>query len=406
MTCIEFFDSNAIENIFTCLTVKPDRVILIGDSGKQLASHAARYKNITDEKGLDIEFAYYPITRNDISGIVDRLSEIVETYDDCIFDLTGGDELYLTAAGMILERYSDKNIQMHRVNYLSRRAYDVDGDGNVISETEMPELTVRDCIRIYGGDIDRSAKTAFDPTPENTAELNVLWDVCRADPTAWNRNTGILAAADSEPGMSSALKTFLPDQFIEKKLRLSDKERASLQKMLDKLLKNKLIRTGYTEDGRFFVTYKNKNIKNCLTVSGRVLELLIYSAALNQKSGKKPFYNDVDNGVVIDWDGDVSTDTPDTVNEIDVMMVRGVVPVFVSCKNGKVKSDELYKLNTVANRFGGKYAKKILASANPTDSDNDVYFKQRAKEMGIRIIDGLCRYDEKGIAKELKKFWS
>ena len=150
MTCIEFFDSNAIENIFTCLTVNPDRVILIGDNGKLLAAHAERYKNFTLEKGLDIEFAYYPITRNDLTGIVDRLSAIVETYDDCIFDLTGGDELYLTAAGMILERYSDKDIQMHRVNYLTRKAYDVDGDGNVILEEEMPELTVRECIRIYG----------------------------------------------------------------------------------------------------------------------------------------------------------------------------------------------------------------------------------------------------------------
>ena len=44
----------------------------------------------------------------------------------------------------------------------------------------------------------------------------------------------------------------------------------------------------------------------------------------------------------------------ETKNEIDVMLMRGVVPVFVSCKNGAVKMDELYKLDTVAQRFGGR----------------------------------------------------
>ena len=44
------------------------------------------------------------------------------------------------------------------------------------------------------------------------------------------------------------------------------------------------------------------------------------------------------------------------------MLMRGVIPVFVSCKNGAVDSNELYKLNTVADRFGSIYAKKIIAA--------------------------------------------
>ena len=41
----------------------------------------------------------------------------------------------------------------------------------------------------------------------------------------------------------------------------------------------------------------------------------------------------------------------------------------------------LYELETVANRFGGKYAKKKLVTSRPLV---DVYLK-RAEEMGIEV---------------------
>ncbi|MBQ3004644.1 MAG: hypothetical protein IJD88_01815 [Clostridia bacterium] len=67
-------------------------------------------------------------------------------------------------------------------------------------------------------------------------------------------------------------------------------------------------------------------------------------------------------GVVIDWDGKLHDENTekvlDTENEIDVLMMHGVIPVFVSCKSSSVDSNELYKLNTIAEKFGGPYAKK------------------------------------------------
>ena len=93
----------------------------------------------------------------------------------------------------------------------------------------------------------------------------------------------------------------------------------------------------------------------------------VFLAALEaQENDGTKTYNDVMNGVYIDWDGDISTDQNgyDTENEIDVIMMHGMVPVFVSCKNGYVDKDELYKLNAVATRFGGKYAKKVLVATS------------------------------------------
>lgn len=50
----------------------------------------------------------------------------------------------------------------------------------------------------------------------------------------------------------------------------------------------------------------------------------------------------------------------DTENEIDVVLMKGLTLIFISCKNGQVDDDELYKLESVTNRFGGLYAKKVL----------------------------------------------
>ena len=114
------------------------------------------------------------------------------------------------------------------------------------------------------------------------------------------------------------------------------------------------------------------------------------SALEAQENDGSKTYSDAMNGVYIDWDGEISAqqDGYDTRNEIDVIMMHGMVPVFVSCKNGYIDKEELYKLNTVATRFGGKYAKKVLIATSLNDSDSSNYFRQRAEDMGIRLVEG------------------
>ena len=70
------------------------------------------------------------------------------------------------------------------------------------------------------------------------------------------------------------------------------------------------------------------------------------------------------------------------MNEIDVIALDGFVPVIVSCKCGnQANKDAIYELETVARRFGGKYARKMLVSVkNMTPVD-----KERAAEMDIDI---------------------
>ena len=89
-------------------------------------------------------------------------------------------------------------------------------------------------------------------------------------------------------------------------------------------------------------------------------------------------------GVHLDWDG-VIHEKPgeDVLNEIDVLSLKGYIPTFISCKSGRMDSHQslhaLYELDTVARRFGGKYAKKVLVTSEKLRP----MYVERAEEMGI-----------------------
>ena len=109
MTCVEFFDKNIAENICTALVCNPDRVIMIGNDSKKLKKHAGRYKELFSLKGQEIEFLCRPVSKNNLDAIVALLCDIVETYDDLVFDLTGGEDLMLVAVGIVYYYYRDKD---------------------------------------------------------------------------------------------------------------------------------------------------------------------------------------------------------------------------------------------------------------------------------------------------------
>jgi hypothetical protein len=112
-------------------------------------------------------------------------------------------------------------------------------------------------------------------------------------------------------------------------------------------------------------------------------------------------------GVVIDWDGADENDTYRTVNEIDILAMKGSIPIFISCKNGWFDVNELYKLNTVAERFGNEYARTVLVTTELSQTDERAkYLRARAKDMNIRFVEDPDSITEKELEKELRSLWS
>ena len=416
MTYIEFFDKIASENVCACLTYTPERVIYIGDDKTLINKHIENYKKIFKDSEPKIEFGCRSVTRSKLNEIVRVLSELIETYDDCVFDITGGDEMYILALGIVYSRYPEKNIQIHKFNLRNNAIYDCDTDGKTIYR-ETPKLSIDENIRIFGGEVsygtvDEDKTYRWDMNPAFSEEIEQMWSVCKKTGRAWNKQIGVFAAME-EIGCKSedGVTLVVPLSAIEKYLHEHGGEYVKDARILSELQQMGLL-TRFSDSDASAITasFKNKQVKKCLTLAGRTLEMKIYLMAKNvsEKDGT-PVYNDALNGVLIDWDGELHDEQTenffDTENEIDVLLMHDVVPVFISCKNGKVLTEELYKLETVAERFGGPYAKKVLIATALKNSKDPEYIRNRAKDMNIHLIEIDKDTTDNDLEKTLRNLW-
>ena len=425
MTYIEFFVNDHIENICSSILSTPERVILFGDSVKHMRAHAERYAEIMRGRGADVEFVCRSVKRSSVSDMTRELSSIVESGGDFVIDLTGGEDLFLVAAGITAERYRDRQVQMQRFNIRSSIETDVDADRNLFVPTDEAHISVEENIRIYGGDVvfaeDRSGATyRWDMNPGFRQDICSMWNICRKDPGLWNIHANVFDTADRYISPEDGrLAVRVPEEQLRNEVKRQGRKYVfSYEKVIGDLVSAGVLRSFSCKDGLVSYEYKDGQVRRCLTSAGRTLEMKIYLTALEaRESNGTPTYSDAMNGVFIDWDGKTGPESGryGTENEIDVMMMHGMVPVFVSCKNGAVDIDELYKLNTVAGRFGGKYAKKILVASSLDDNDNSGHLRQRARDMGIRVFDGLSRsgtgkslteMDDEELSAAVRSFWS
>lgn len=410
MTYIEFFDKEVVDNFCACLSRAPEKIIFMGDNKAIISRYLERFRRLLDERGWKVELEIRGVNRNKLSDIIEVLSDIVENEPECVFELTGGTELYLIGLGAVCERYPDKNIQMQRYNVLENKLYDCDDNGKVIADMTTPALSVTENVNLFGGEV------AFSDEVENgtyrwrldddfIADIKNMWDICLGctSTSLWNAQIQSFGAAVSQSEGAGELSVFVPEAKLEKHKNSIFINDHIVSRLEECGMINNFIHNGYLA-----FDFKNEQVKRCLTKAGQALEMIVYALASEAADENgEPVYNDVMNGVYMQWNA--TADEEDRVhvtdNEIDVMMMRGVIPVFVSCKNGFVDIDELYKLNTVAGRFGGRYAKRVLVASALPDTDAGQAIRQRASEMRIELIEPQNMTDDE-LKQRLASCWN
>lgn len=398
MTLIEFFDKCPLENIIGSLALRPGRVIFLGSNRQKLESALVSIRKILREQGIRAIVSYRMVAQNDINGILTVLRDILSQdnalsrAEEYVFDCSGGDEASLVAVGLAF-RFTHS--RLFRIQCETRRGvlYKIPShaSGEIGREpydgTATVSMTVAQNLTLHGGNLeeDMVSENAAAGYPFRDAiygDINRLWEICRRDCAAWNTQIGTL---------SNALR-----QLDEEKtaFRLEEDRRVD-----DGFLRT-LVKTGsmtIADDGKTKTcTFKNPYMSDCLTKAGTLLEYKTYMTAFHYRHGAYPTpFTDGCPGVVIRWNDSRATSR----NEIDVLLMQGVVPYFISCKNGDIKTDELYKLHTVAGRFGQKYARRILVSTTYFEENRSAAasqsLRERAKEMNIRLIERVHRMDDR-----------
>lgn len=408
MTIIEFFNKTAIENILSALVCQPERVIYIGYSNRQMRAAIEVYGEVLRSRCVDTELSFVNVNRNDLRAITDALEKLVLEHDDCVFNLDGGEELYLVACGKLVERYPDR-LQLHRFNVRNNTILDCDADGND-QQTDTIAIRVEENIRIYGGRVIFS-----DERPGTTQrwvfneafreDIRALWEVCRTDTRSWNRLVSTLGMLQNQH--PAAEETPLTFRFPQNPHGVEKEDFAQLKQLLRSLAGHGLVQGLWEDAEGLRFTYKNQQILHILEKSGTALELYVTTVARGLIDDDERVYNDALSGVWLDWDG-VSQPpfVPDVYNEVDVLLMHGATPVFISCKSGMMEVDELYKLSTVANRFGDKYARMALVTTSLSDlGDKGKYIRARAREMGITVVDDVDSLSERELERSLATLW-
>lgn len=405
MTLIEFFDSSATENVVGILYGAPKKAIFIGDSRRKMEKALTVYRGFLAARNISTELFYKAVGKHKLNNILSVLAEIIEENEDCVFDLTGGEELYLVAVGILLERYPDR-ARVLRFNLNTHTAADP------MRETSLPlpafALSAEENIAIHGGKVISGGEDNRDSgdNADFPADVEKIWRIARHAPRHWNAQASILGVLDEHFGSEQSLSLSFLREEAERLLTQRGWRYGYDEKILAVLEEAGLI-SDLSLGERVSFSFKNAPVKRALTVAGQVLELKVAGHLSALMDGDAPLYTDVRVGVVIDWDRAEEKEDLRTVNEIDVIAMKDAIPVFISCKNGDFDMEELYKLSTVAARFGGRYVKKVLIA---TELDKlgpkAEHLRARAEDMGIRIIEDVDKMSDAELDRILRSVWS
>ena len=277
--------------------------------------------------------------------------------------------------------------------------------------TQCFDVSIEENIKIYGGEIVTDPQRElcsypWDFNPEFTEDIEVMWDICRKNTRLWNTHINTISNACELFPNGDPLTVSYNKEAVAAVLKQKGFKYVCAGWIMQELQKHGLIHSLVMEDTVSFV-FKNEQVKQCLTIAGQILELAVANRlrGLQDKDGQ-PLYHDVRVGVVIDWDMAEDDDVYRTINEIDIIAMKSAIPVFISCKNGQFDANELYKLNSVAEQFGNKYAKKVLVSTELDKlGEKGEYILARMGDMAIRSIDNVDEMTDAELDRVLKSLW-
>lgn len=380
----EFLGSEPLDNVITFLNYKIDRAVFFGYQDV-VNEQKTRTENFLKKYCGVQEVQFNILAQKDLNSVLrtlkKRINAELAAENRIYVDLTDGESLILIAFGMLDAEY---RLPMHLYNIEKNELTELRGDRSL--SKNVPErrvrLTCERYIELYGGKINdalhKDSKGA--QNPGNRDLLNRVWELAAHYSRVWNPFVNLchtyflpdddLSVCASAKSVRSALAKGNSALITEENLR----------KILKKLKEAEAITDLDCDENFYTFRYANETIKNYLWEGGSLLEQHVFQ---KYREGS----DDCRVGVHIDWDGVIHPNAyNDVLNEIDVLVLRENIPTFISCKSGNMRPEQtlhaLYELQTVADRFGGQYAKKILYTMQPLPGR--IYY-ERAGEMGIEV---------------------
>ena len=371
-TLIELYGERPIENVLATEVFRPERVVFL--CPKEIAQDKERQAGIRAffrRRGLEAECVFLETSLLYADKVEKQLKRVLAEYPDPAVEITGGSDAALFACGRLCARNS--GVPVFTYSRKQKRFYDIHAAG--FARSPMPEIrySIDDVILMAGG---KTAEGRVDNVllDSYAAFIPAFFGVYRDCRREWQR------AVDYIQRVSKAEEESSPPLRIEAGYCVKG-DHGSVLTAPENVLRalesiGALYDLSVSEREGVSFTFSDRQIRKWLRDVGAVLELSLYKQCLD--SG---LFNDVRTSVIVNWESGGPKDA--VCNEIDVVAVHGILPLFISCKTCAASTEALNELAILRDRFGGPMSKAVLATAQPCRAVT----RHRAADLGIEIFD-------------------
>ena len=368
-TLIELYDERPLENVLSSQVFNPERTVFvcpreIYDSTRSRDT-VRRY---LASKGCKSDVVFYRADMFSAEDVLRALEDICDRYDACVIDITGGTDAALFASGVLSARRSTPAFTYSRK---TNCYYSISNAPFGPEKKCDVKLSVEDCFLMAGGAVKKGR--VDNAILENyMGFFKPFFDVFMRFKQDWTNIVGYMQRVSAP--VNGEISLDVDGAYCVKG------ERGTIQAneaALETFRKIGFIRNVEIERGeRVRFRFRDGQVRMWMRDVGSVLETYVYKCCLDTG-----MFDDVCTSVVVDWEG--SLRQGDVTNELDVMATRGVMPVFISCKTGEIRTEAINELSVLRDRFGGRIARAAIVSA----SKCQVITRNRAHELDIDVID-------------------
>ncbi len=373
MQLIEIYDSQDFrKNIFGALYFQPKRVIFIHHHDVP-KDHLQGHRNVLRERLPETEIQFISVDFKSFKQLENAVDIIAKRKEpDTTLDLYGGEEI----VNLYLKECCEKrDFDIINIDPIQKTIMKWDDGKYTIHHIKLPPITFREIVRLHGGDITGNMHTA--PDSERFENIIRMGQYVFSNQKTWKMTTSFFQKAKAQNYFLDEYTIAAPIQFKSQ----NKKQHVDIA-TLKKLEENNFIYhlKVYKKHDREWVSLQiaDEFSKEMLMTTGNWLEAFLYAVA--KKSG---FFSEVYQSVKIDWDGKETT--YNVINEIDIILMKNEVPIFISCKMKDVNASALNELEVYASEFAGEYAKKVIATTDTIIENCSMY--HRCRELDIQIID-------------------
>lgn len=367
-TLIELYDTSPIRNVLATVMFRPQEMILI--CPPEVAEDPNQKRSLRDffaYLNCPVKLTLIPVTLLDAGKTERVLREVLESHQDCAIDISGGTDAALFAAGV-----ASGDTPVFTYSVRKDTFFEIKNAPFARSLPNTVHLDVRSCLMMAGGTLlpgrEDNAGLA-----EMSDRIDRLFRVYSTFRPQWNRQISYIQKISSaEPGVLEAGGQ-LREKAGNKNVDADGEFFGALEEA------GLILNLQYTDESVSF-RFPDERVRFWLRDVGAVLELQVFRAC--RAAG---CFDDVVLSAVVNWQsGKINRDS--VTNEIDVMAVQGIQPVFISCKTSEVHTDALNELAILRDRFGGKFARAILVTSGVTGKTREPV-RRRADKLGIELVE-------------------